>query len=199
MTYKVMMEVPGRKKRRKETWTPLTKKARLETPRQGQDTRLCRDAANTSIKVVEKVVKSRDQFRPHQQSNLQECKCRCRCKISCKFKQLNYTNCKCKKVKECKCNIQTRCVYLLGCKMPNITERYVGEAIDPFDRFRKHMKNAFSDFARTGTSNNKLEKAICLSGPDAHKKWFIVILEDVPSGENKSDDAWRQRRSARVP
>ena len=136
------MEVPGRKKRRKETWTPLTKKARLETPRQGRDTRLCRDATNTVIKVVEKVVKSRDQFRPHQQSNLQEYKCRCRCKTSCKFKQLNYTSCKCKKVKECKCNIQTGCVYLFG-KMPNITKRYVGEAIDPFDCFRKHMKNAF--------------------------------------------------------
>ena len=192
MAHKVMIEVHGNKKRRETTWLPLTRGARHGKPRQGQDTRLCRDATNKAIKAIRGVIKSRDKFKS-QPSSLQEYRCRCRCKTTCPYKQLNYINCTCKAVKDCRCNIKAGCVYLLGCKT-NTTKKYIGEAINPFDRFHKHMKNAFSDFARTGKDSSKLERAIRLSGPNAHKKWFMVILQDIPRDEGESDDTWKQRR-----
>ena len=81
-----------------------------------------------------------------------------------------------------------------GCKMEGCTRRYIGEAINPFDRYHRHLKNAFSDFAKTGKDCNKLEEAIRHSGEDAHKKWFIIILQDIPRGTQEDDESWRQRR-----
>jgi hypothetical protein len=63
MAHKVMIEVHGNKKRRETTWLPLTRGARHDKPRQGQDTRLCRDATNKAIKAVRGVIKSRDKLK----------------------------------------------------------------------------------------------------------------------------------------
>ena len=85
MAHKVMIEVHGNKKRRKTTWLPLTRGARHGKPRQGQDTRLCRDATNKAIKAIRGVIKSRDKFKS-QPSSLHEYRCRCRCKTTCPYK-----------------------------------------------------------------------------------------------------------------
>ena len=57
MTLKTLVEIEVQdrthaKRKRKSKIELLTTKLRLDQPRQGQDTRLCRDATNTQIKAV---------------------------------------------------------------------------------------------------------------------------------------------------
>ena len=158
----------------------LTTKLRLKKPRQGQDTRLCSDATSTAINAVKRTTKTRDNFRPNQHSKLGEYRCRCRCTATCPNRHTNPTSCKCKPVKSCNCEIRQGCGYLLGYKGQSITKRYVGESIMPFDRFHRHMTNAHSDFDRHGKDGSRMETAIRRSGPHGHKKWFMIILQDVP-------------------
>lgn len=123
-----------------------------------------------------------------------EYKCRCKCTTGCKFEHLNYTKCKCKPARNCRCNIKSGCVYLIGCKDKAVKKHYIGEAIDPFKRFQNHITGAFSDFARMGKDDNRLEQAIRMSGDSACKKWYIIVLQDVPREPDETDKEWKQRR-----
>lgn len=82
----------------------------------------------------------------------------------------------------------------MGCKGKAGKKYYISEAIDPFKRFQKHTREAFPDLARMGKDGSRLEQAIRLSGYLAHKKWYIVVLQDVPRDPDETDREWSQRR-----
>ena len=182
------------KKQRMES--KLTNTRRTLHPRQGQGTRLCRDATNKAIVQVAKATMSREKFKPNQSSKLSEYRCRCKCVKTCKHKSKHLNHHQCTPVADCKCHIRSGCIYLIGCKDKTTRKQYIGEAVDPFTRFQHHTTNAFSDFDRMGKDMSRLEEAIRLSGHLAHKKWFMLILQDVPKllGETKAE--WTLRRRA---